>query len=224
MTTTGPLRNFIQLHARLLSAIGLGVLVALLIPPSLVHHAVGRFIIGWNVGASLYLILVARMMMSTQPERIRARAIKQDEGRVALLVGVIVAALVCIVAIVVELSVAHRFSDWRRDGHIALAVLTIVTSWAFTHIMFALHYAHEFYRQPSGSPAAGLLFPGTDQPTYSDFVYFAFVVGTSGQTADVSFTTSHMRRIGSAHCVIAFVFNTTILALTINIAASLLAA
>jgi uncharacterized membrane protein len=66
-----------------------------------------------------------------------------------------------------------------------------------------------------------LQFPGTADPTYGDFFYFAAVIGTSGQTADVAFTSSKLRRIGVLHCILAFFFNTTVLALTINIAAGL---
>jgi uncharacterized membrane protein len=68
----------------------------------------------------------------------------------------------------------------------------------------------------------GLDFPDEVAPDYGDFVYFAFVIGTSGQTVDVSFTSKSIRRIGAVHCVLAFVFNTTVLALTINIAAGLI--
>ena len=68
----------------------------------------------------------------------------------------------------------------------------------------------------------GLLFPGTDNPDYADFLYYAYIIGTSGQTADVSITSQPMRRISLMHCVLAYIFNTTVLALTINLAAGLL--
>lgn len=88
--------------------------------------------------------------------------------------------------------------------------------------MFALHYAHDYYLAEDGGMPSGLDFPGGHAPDYGDFLYLACVIGTSGQTADVSFTSRAMRRIGTVHCVLAFVFNTTILALTINIASGLL--
>jgi len=68
----------------------------------------------------------------------------------------------------------------------------------------------------------GLIFPGTSLPDYADFLYFSCVIGTSAQTADVSFSSSVLRRIGTVHCILAFFFNTTILALTINIASDLI--
>lgn len=97
----------------------------------------------------------------------------------------------------------------------------LVSSWAFTHMMFALDHAHNYYVALDRGRPAGLAFPGEDPPDYGDFVYFAFVIGTSGQTADVSFTSRSMRRVGLVQCVLAFLFNTTVLALTINMVASL---
>jgi uncharacterized membrane protein len=85
-----------------------------------------------------------------------------------------------------------------------------------------LHYAHDFYAARARGKPVGLTFPGTELPDYGDFLYFACIIGTSGQTADVSFTTSAMRRTGLLHCVLAFFFNTTLVALTINIASGLL--
>ena len=107
-------------------------------------------------------------------------------------------------------------------AHIALAGFTVLTSWAFIQVMFALHYAHDYYAAVSHSRPSGLQFPGDDAPDYGDFFYFAVVIGASGQTADVSFVSKPMRRIGSMHCILAYLFNTTVLALLINISASVL--
>jgi uncharacterized membrane protein len=87
--------------------------------------------------------------------------------------------------------------------------------------MFALHYAHDFYMTDQHGTHGGLEFPGEPAPDYADFLYFACIIGTSAQTADVSFTSRKMRRNGIVHCVLAFFFNTTLLALTINIASGL---
>lgn len=206
---------------RLLTCVLLGVAAWRWFPDSLAHQTVTRAIIGWNVGACLYLALAARMMYGSTQERMRVRAAEEDEGRVLVLVLVVAAALACVGAIVAELSVVKDLHGTSRYGHIALTILTIVSSWAFTHVMFALHYAHEYYGSDNGEVNGGLDFPGEGAPDYGDFVYFAFVIGTSGQTADVSFSSRRMRRTGTVHCVLAFVFNTTLIALTINIASGL---
>jgi uncharacterized membrane protein len=127
----------------------------------------------------------------------------------------------CLGAIVAELAVAKDTHGTLRYAHIALAALTILSSWAFTQVMFALHYAHDYYAAELRGNVGGLLFPGGHAPDYGDFLYFSCVIGTSGQTADVSFTSRTMRRTGLVHCVLAFFFNTTLIALTINIASGL---
>lgn len=207
---------------RLFSSILVGFLVAIFLPKSLALHGVTRVIVGWNVGAWLYLMFAARMMFWATHEKMRARAIQQDDGKFVVLGMVIVAALVSIGAIVAELSVVKDIHGVLRSAHVALAVLTILSSWAFTQVMFALHYAHDFYVAKERGNLGGLEFPGLTTPDYSDFLYFACVIGTSGQTADVSFTSRRMRRTGLVHCVLAFFFNTTLLALTINIASGLI--
>ncbi|MGO9133002.1 MAG: DUF1345 domain-containing protein [Methylovirgula sp.] len=106
--------------------------------------------------------------------------------------------------------------------------MTIVSAWALIHVMFALHYAHEFVleRAARGAKPAkgrgGLIFPGTETPDYVDFVYFSYIIGVACQTADVEISSAEMRRIALLHGVLAFFFNSAVLALTINIAAGLI--
>ena len=215
------LMRLVLVHPRLLSCFIIGVLTAMILPDALAMHSITKTIIGWNVGACLYLLLAARMMFWSTHERMKTRALQQDEGRVLVLTFVVTAALMCIGAIVAELAVVKELKGTPRYAHMALAALTIASSWAFTQVMFALHYAHDYYATEVRGEHGGLSFPGGQAPYYSDFLYFAVVIGTSGQTADVSFTSRKMRRTGTVHCVLAFFFNTTLVALTINIASGL---
>jgi uncharacterized membrane protein len=103
-----------------------------------------------------------------------------------------------------------------------------VSAWVFIHLTFALHYAHDYFDELAtelGKPLVergGLRFPGTETPDYYDFLYFSYVIGVACQTADVDITSSLMRRTALVHCVLAFFFNSAVLALTINIAAGLI--
>ena len=65
-------------------------------------------------------------------------------------------------------------------------------------------------------------FPYEDNPDYWDFVYFSLGIGTTGQTADISFTSRKLRRVGTFHSVLSFFFNTAVLALMIEMSASLI--
>lgn len=152
----------------------------MLLPEPVARQPVTRAIIGRNVGATLYLVLTLRMMFRSSHERMRARALPHDEGRNLVLLLVIVAALMCIGAIVAELAVVKDLKGQLRYAHIALAGLTIATSWAFTQAMFTLHYAHDYYVCAIHGEHGGLDFSGGHPPDYGDFLYFASVMGTSG--------------------------------------------
>ncbi len=218
---TNRLIRHLRARRRLFICAVVGLLVGLLIPQSLGLLPVTRGLLGWNVGICLYLLLCVVMISRSTHEHIRHQARLQDEGQWLILTLVMVAAIASLVAIVAELAAASELHGSAKYAHIGLAVFTIVASWAFTHMMFGLHYAHEYYLAPTNGKSVGLQFPGDDAPDYGDFLYFSYVIGTSGQTADVNITSTAMRRVGLLHCVLAFFFNTTVLALTINIAASL---
>jgi uncharacterized membrane protein len=214
--------NQIRARPLLITSIALGLITVLAMPTALELHTITRMIIGWNVTTCIYLLLGSAMVLRSTPEQIHQRARVQDDGKLLILSLVILAALFALSAVVLELAVIKELKTSQKYAHMLLAGLTIVSSWGFTHMIFALHYAHDYYVARAKNLPGGLDFPNDDAPDYADFLYFSFVIGTSGQTADVAFTSKGMRRVGLVHCVLAFVFNTTVLALTINIAASLI--
>ncbi len=221
---TPPLRRFLhvfRVRPRLFIVAALGVLTGLLLPHGIASQPISRWLIAWNVGAWLYVALAAQMMISSSKGHMRHRAQLQDDGKYAILGLTVIAAIASLVAIACELSVVKDLHGWQRGAHIALAGLTVMSSWSFIQIMFTLHYAHDYYMAACHGHKPGLAFPDDPDPDYGDFFYFSAVIGTSGQTADVSFVTKPMRRIGSLHCILAYLFNTTVLALLINIGASL---
>jgi uncharacterized membrane protein len=167
------------------------------------------------------VLLAAVMMTRSSQQHMRYRAQMQDDGQIVILVLVVVSAIASLAAIGGELAVVKDMHGLEKIAHITLAGLTVMSSWAFTQIMFTLHYAHDYYAGAGQGRKPGLQFPDDDPPTYGDFFYFSAVIGTSGQTADVSFVSKPLRRIGSVHCILAYLFNTTVLALLINIGASM---
>jgi uncharacterized membrane protein len=215
-------RLFRQIRARprLLTAFAVGVLTALLLPREVVDQPVARSLVAWNTGTVLYIALAAVMMMRSSRDGLQRRAQLEDEGQYVVLGLVIIAVIASLVAIAGELVVAKDLHGSMKSVHVALAIVTILSSWGFMHLIFALHYAHDYYAAVARGQKPGLAFPGDGKPLYGDFFYFAAIIGTSGQTADVELTTSAMRRLGSVHCILSFFFNTAVLALAINIAAS----
>jgi uncharacterized membrane protein len=216
----------IQARPRLFIAMALGIAVGLGLP--LDWRPITRLLIGWNVATWLYFALAAIMIVSASNETIKKKAEIQDEGRFVILLLASLAALAAVGAIVAQLSTVKDLTGPLKGVHIALAAATIVSAWAFTHLMFALHYAHDYFLERAGNSrrppkkAGGLTFPGTSEPDYFDFLYFSFVIGVACQTADVEITSQPMRRTALVHCVLAFFFNSAVLALTINIAAGLI--
>jgi uncharacterized membrane protein len=212
----------IRARPRLLIAIACAAVTAIVLPADVAAQPITRALVAWNVGTCVFLVLAAVMMARSSHDGMTRRAQREDEGqRVVLALGV-VTVIASLAAIGGELVLVKDMRGAARAGHLALAALTVVSSWAFMHLIFALHYAHDFYAALARNHTPGLAFPGEKKPVYGDFFYFAAIIGTSGQTADVSLVTSASRRLGTIHCIVSFFFNTIVLALTINIAATLL--
>jgi uncharacterized membrane protein len=176
---------------------------------------VTRLLISWDIFVALYLLLVYAMMYRSGLRGIRRNAVLQDDGRILIPVMTVAGAFASIAAIVFELAGTHRSASG-----LTLATGTIALSWAAVHTAFALHYAHEYYR---GAKPGGLQFPSgdtQDHADYWDFVYFSFVIGMTAQVSDVGITDKTIRRTATVHGIISFVFNTALVALMVNIAAS----
>jgi len=210
----------IRVRPRLVTATMVGLGIALLLPATVSGPT--RALLAWDVGAGLYLILAWTMMLGASVEQMRRRAKLQDDGAAAVLALTVLAAVASLAAIVLELIGVRSYPPRVQSLHLALSVITILCSWFLVHTAFALHYAHEFYEGAPHTKDRSLTFAADPEPDYLDFLYFAFVLGTTSQTSDVTICSRAMRRLALAHGVIAFFFNTTLLALVVNIAAGLI--
>ena len=203
----------------LLTAIVLGI-VFYFASALWVTGQVTRALIGWNGGVIVFLCLILLLFMrKADIDTIKRRAITHDEGGRFILVLTILASIASVGALVAELSQAkdHPGQDWR----VGLAGATVVLSWMFVQIVFAMHYAHLYYlEEEEGAPKGGLEFGQCGEPDYWDFFHFAIVMGATSQTADITFTSKETRRVGTIHTLVAFGFNTAILATMINLAAN----
>jgi uncharacterized membrane protein len=212
-----PIR-IVRTRPRLFISALIGLIIFALCPSD--WRIATRVLVGWDIGVTLYLALALHMMAVAEVRHIRMRAKLQDEGQFAILALTAIAALASLGAIVALLGMSGAGD--RQPIHLLLGIVTILLSWTFTHIMFALHYAHEFYDE-NGGKGGGLIFPGDlKEPDYWDFVYFSFVIGMTSQVSDVAITCRPIRHTVSAHGIISFFFNVTILALTVNIAAGVI--
>ncbi len=230
MDTSRPLPRFFLgrmfvARPRLIISIAIVIVTYLVEPTS--WHAATRNLIAWNAGTLFYIGSTLVAMASATTKTIRWRAQANDEGRFVILILVSLAAIAAIGAIFAQLAITKELNGAAKGLHLALAGLTIITAWVFIHLTYALHYAHEYFDEAKtldgDKPGlkGGVKFPETDEPDYWDFVYFSFIIGVAAQTADVSITSKEIRRTSLAHSILAFFFNSAILALTINIASGL---
>jgi len=204
--------RIVRARPRLFLAALFGAALSLLLPAE--WRLGTRVLIGWDAAVAFYLIGASVLLARSDVARIRRHAAILDEGRFAILVVVVGAAVASLGGIVAQLG------SGRAAGHLALATLTILLSWTLVHVVFALHYAHEFYAaKPRGG---GLTFPGGEDPDYWDFLYFSLVIGMTSQVSDVAVTGRTIRRTVAAHGVVSFLFNAALIALTVNIAAGAL--
>jgi len=187
-------------------------------------HGSAREAAAWCIGGAAYLILAFRIMQGCTAETMRTRAARQDDSAIVILVLILVAICSSFAAIFGLIGQAKVASNEGKLLLVGLAGATAVISWLVTQVAFTLHYAHAYYAPNMLSDkgvSKALGFPDDATPDYWDFFYFASSFGAASQTSDVVINAKSLRRIATLHAVVSFFFNTMILALTINLAASL---
>jgi uncharacterized membrane protein len=209
---------------RLIIAVGFAVLVLAIVPSWLLLPT--RILCAWNSGADFFLAVTWWKMIGATSEKTRRYAEREYEGHLAIFFLVIAAACASVLAIGFLLTNKKELSAILFILHVILSIMTIVGSWLLVHTMFALQYAHKYYQNNSSSNSEeivkGLDFPNNENPDYWEFLYYSFVVGMTSQVSDVQTTSPSMRRLTLLHGILSFFFNTTILAITINIIAGLI--
>ncbi len=183
-----------------------------------------RGILAWDIGVLVFLVLAGHLFVTAPPSQMPANAEAQQEGEWTIFSLTLAVVIVSFVAVTHEFAAIKGVTGPRQGLDVALVAITLLTSWLMTHVTFALRYAHEFYARDNGGPDIdrGLEFPGETQPDYMDFMYFSLVLGMTFQVSDVQITSRKLRRVAALHGLLSFLFNTVIVALTVNIAAGLL--
>ena len=170
-------------------------------------------IAGFDRGAVVFLASCQPLFFHRSNE-MRDLAARNDANRFVMLLLSLVVTGVILVAVAVELSTDRTLGTVEK----AAIAATLVLVWSFANAIWTLHYAHLYYRLGDEDfDCGGIDFPGTDKPDMADFVYFAFTIGVAVQTADVSITSRHIRRVVLVHSIAGFFFNLFVLALSINV-------
>ncbi len=169
---------------------------------------------GFDAAALVYLIWIALALSSAEPESLRSRVERYDSGQRTLLLLAVLVFAVVLVAVTDELGNKAR----RSHAELALIIGTLLVAWCFGNMIFSLQYMHRHYGA-AAEASKGLGFPGDEEPTFWDFVYFAYTIGMTFQTSDVSLNTTALRRLATLHSLLAFVFNVGVVALSVNLLA-----
>jgi len=212
-----------RVRSRLILSTVVAFIVSILLPSWFSLST--RILCIWNTGMLVFLTSTWVLMAQAPPKSMRRNAQSQDEGRLVILSIITAAACASTLAIAFILKETKGQLMSVVIPHITLAVLTIIGSWLLVHTIFAMHYAHEYYQDhqtDSNSKAGGLDFPQDLEPDYGDFLYFSFVIGMTSQVSDVQITSRSLRRLSLLHSILAFFFNTAIVAMSINIIAGLI--
>jgi uncharacterized membrane protein len=201
---------------RLTIAAGFGVAVGLLAP---LDQTLPRVLAGWNAAGLVYLAMALLLMFRAEEEHIKKQAAIEERSRTVVLALVVICALAMLLAIVAQLSALTEGHQVYKVIKLGLSFSTLLVSWFLVHTVYALFYAHEYHAAHVSrtSGGEGLKFPGGQTPDYLDFLYFAFGVGTTAQTADVEITSHRMRHIVTVHGLLSFFINTSVIALMVNI-------
>jgi uncharacterized membrane protein len=167
--------------------------------------------IGFDIAAFVFLASHLNLL-NDDTGAMRKQSKKNDANR-AVLLGISVAATI---VVLIAVGAVITKSNGLGHGEVAMIVVTLALAWLFGNVVYGLHYAHIYYQSAKGRDAGGIVFPGTREPNYWDFLYFSFTLGMTFQTSDCDVTSQAIRRVTVGHCIAAFVFNLGVLAFTIN--------
>jgi uncharacterized membrane protein len=202
-----------------------GILCGAVAAPLLSGHVDGttRAVLTWDIGVIVFLVLSAFLFSTERLDHMAEDAAAQEEGEWTVFWLTVAAITFSFVAVIDEFTGMKDLPPAERDMHVIMVAVTLLVSWLMTHTTFAFRYAHEYYEVDDGAGiVGGLEFPSERRPDYLDFMYFALVLGMTFQVSDVQITARKFRRLAAAHGLLSFLYNTIILALTVNLAAGLL--
>lgn len=205
---------------RMASALALAIAAFLVQPDFISWHT--RAEASWDLGSIVYLALAWWLIARADAQGTREHALSQEQSGYINFLFVVSAACASIVAIGFVAATIKELTFWPRAWHLALTVAALMSSWLLIQTVFAFHYARRYYDRGGRGSAEPehLLFPGKREPDHLDFAYCAFVIGMISQVSDVAVTSRRMRRPTLIHGFLAIVFNIAVLALGINIIAS----
>lgn len=194
-------------------------LIVFLSLPGVLHWST-RSLIAWDGGIVVLLILLGSKILMAKPKQIQRFAQTNQAGRLITILIVLTLVFSSLFAALFLMGVGENIPVWEKKTALRLGLTGVVGAWLILHSAFSLQYAHHYYRldnpQEPNRFSGGLDFPNEPEPDYLDFAYMSFGIGMSTQVADIDITSREMRHWVTFHALLSFMFNTLIVALTIN--------
>jgi uncharacterized membrane protein len=217
-----PIFSFVRRHALARFGSAIGATVVTYLSLGIVLEQRESFLVAWNVGGFVLLLVAWSSIVHADPAVTRERARADDPGRTLVYVIVVLTSFVSLLAATALARTAHTLTANRERIFMGLCLTTVSMAWTVTHTAFTLRYAHLYYRDDSEG-VGGITVPGVGDPTYFDFAYFAFTIGMCFQVSDICVTSRQIRQTVLFHALISFAYNSVILAFVLNLVFSLAA-
>jgi uncharacterized membrane protein len=182
-------------------------------------EAITRIMIGWDIFSISMLSISLVIFSSMRPRQIRVLAKQEDAGRIVVFIIVLVSTMGSLMGVLLLLG---NKDTWilPKGVETFIYIAGVICSWVLLHTIFAYRYAFLYYGDHPLDPdahTAALQIPNELWPDYLDFCYFSFVIGMTFQVSDIQITSRLIRRVALVHGLLSFLFNTVIVALTINV-------
>lgn len=214
------------LRVRAITKLGVCVLTATIVILALLPvkmEGTTRSMVFWDIFSFCMIILYGTIFSTVQPKQLRILASREDESRTVVFIIVVIATVGSLGGIILLLQNQHAWL-LSKGMETFIYITGVIFSWVLLHMLFTSRYAHLYYGDHAtkkNEMAGGLDIPNEKCPDYMDFAYFSFVIGMTFQVSDIEITSREIRRVALLHGLLSFLFNTVIVALTINVVVNL---
>lgn len=220
-------RGFVAIAPATVLGIGAGVVIGatgVLAPDELASSTIEFALLFWVLYAVSSIALTLRAFGRATPDQLRERlaATAPPGNRVLHLLwaaiggGAVSWAVTGAFFAVIGIVLLAAGDGLASVFTVVVAIAAIAASWAVTAVAYAVRLARE------DAVNGGARFPGEHPPVFADWVYLSVQLNTTFSTSDVEITTAGLRRIVTTGSVLAFTFNTVIVALLVSVLITLL--
>jgi uncharacterized membrane protein len=212
-----------HVRRRAVIATALGVGVGLLANRLLGWTWQISFLTGYILGLGTYLVILVTVILSADGPTTQQRVSKDGPKRLALLVLIILVSIFGVGTVAQLLTAVGKHPVGHSRLLLVMSVVAVLLAWFHLHAAFCVHYARLYYEPRDiyghlfkAGRRSGFRFPGTEDPTYIDFLYVSLSMALTYTMGDVDVDNDVMRRNVIVHSLVSFFFNTVVVVGALN--------